>query len=62
MDVLDKADITCDQTLVETDKVIKVSDFLGKPNIKKSFEQQKLTRKSLSKIQSKLSLNSMVSN
>ena len=30
MDVLDKADITCDQTLVETDKVIKVSDFLGK--------------------------------
>lgn len=37
MDVLDKADITCDQTLVETDKVIKVSDFLGKPNIKKYF-------------------------
>ena len=37
MDVLDKADITCDQTLVETDKVIKVSDFLGKPNIKRYF-------------------------
>ena len=37
MGVLDKADITCDQTLVETDKVIKVSDFLGKPNIKKYF-------------------------
>ena len=37
MDVLDKADITCDQTLVETDKVIKVSDLLGKPNIEKYF-------------------------
>ena len=37
MDVLDKADSTCDQTLVETDKVIKVSDFLGKPNIKRYF-------------------------
>ena len=37
MDVLDKADITCDQSLVETDKVIKVSVFLDKPNIKKYF-------------------------
>lgn len=29
------ADITCDQTLVETDKVMKVSEFLGKSRIKK---------------------------
>ena len=31
------ADITCDQTLVETDKVMKVSEFLGKSRIKKYF-------------------------
>ena len=31
MDVLDKADITCDQILVETDKVMKVSNFLATP-------------------------------